>query len=46
MEASDPDEVETINQEIGKWFADYLVGSGYTVSKLNLSIFVILGNII
>lgn len=32
MRASDPTEVENINKDIGAWFKDYLVDSGYTVS--------------
>jgi len=30
MQASDPDEVQTTNQEIGQWVMDYLVDSGYS----------------
>lgn len=30
MRATDPTEVEMINRDIGEWFKDYLVDSGYT----------------
>lgn len=30
---SDENEVDQINQEMGEWFKDYLVGSGYAVSS-------------
>ena len=33
MRASDPDEVNAIKQEMGKWFTDYLADSGYAVSS-------------
>ena len=32
VQASDPDERDEINREIGKWFTDYLLDSGYAVS--------------
>ena len=32
MNAADPNEVESINREMGEWFIDYLVDNGYTVS--------------
>ena len=38
--------MEEINQDIGDWFKDYLVDSGYTVSCMSLSDVICHGSII